>query len=117
MPQLNDPNLALAYGWGLGESGWNTGADANAKKLGTVVQLSVKDRDLATPPASPAQGDRYLVPATGNGVWANKATQIAVWVGAAWEFYAPRTGWLAYIEDEAVLSVFKPSGWSAGLAL
>ena len=39
-----DPNLGLNYGWTLGESGWDTGMDANLKRLGTVVSLSVKDR-------------------------------------------------------------------------
>jgi hypothetical protein len=73
-----DPNLGLNYGWTLGESGWDTGMDANLKRLGAVVGLSVKDRDLTTPPASPANGDRYLVPAAATGVWAGKTNQIAV---------------------------------------
>ena len=55
-----DPNLGLNYGWTLGESGWDTGMDTNLKRLGAVVGLSVKDRDLTTPPASPANGDRYI---------------------------------------------------------
>ena len=41
--------------------------DANLKRLGAVVGLSVKDRDLTTPPASPANGDRYLIPAAATG--------------------------------------------------
>jgi hypothetical protein len=41
-----DPNLGLTYGWTLGESGWNTSMDANLKRLGAVLGLSVKDRDL-----------------------------------------------------------------------
>lgn len=45
-----DPNLGLTYGWTLGESGWDTGMDANLKRLGATVGLSVKDRDLTTPP-------------------------------------------------------------------
>ena len=27
-----DPNLGLNYGWTLGESGWDTGMDANLKR-------------------------------------------------------------------------------------
>ena len=46
--------------------------DTNLKRLGTVVSLSVKDRDLATPPASPVNGDRYLIPAGATGVWSGK---------------------------------------------
>ena len=112
-----DPNLGLTYGWTLGESGWGTGMDANLKRLGAVVGLSVKDRDLTTPPASPANGDRYIVPATATGVWAGKANQIAVRIAGAWEFYPPQIGWLCYLEDEAKLTAFKAGGWSAGLAI
>ena len=112
-----DPNLGLAYGWTLGESGWDTGMDANLKRLGATVGLSVKDRDLTTPPASPANGDRYLIPAAATGVWAGKTNQIAVRIGGVWEFHAPQVGWLCYIEDEAKLSVYKSAGWSAGIAI
>ncbi len=62
-----DPNLGLSYGWTLGESNWGSGMDANLKRLGAVVGLSVKDRDLGTPPASPIGGDRYLIPAGATG--------------------------------------------------
>ena len=76
-----DPNLGLSYGWTLGESGWHEGMDSNLKRLGAVVGLSVKDRDLATPPGSPADGERYLVPASASGAWAGKTGQIAVRLG------------------------------------
>ncbi|HID7885874.1 TPA: DUF2793 domain-containing protein [Pseudomonas aeruginosa] len=112
-----DPNLGLAYGWTLGESGWDTGMDANLKRLGATVGLSVKDRDLTTPPASPANGDRYIIPAAATGAWAGKTHQIAVRINGAWEYHSPKVGWLCYIEDEATLSAFKPAGWSAGIAI
>ncbi|MBS0214021.1 MAG: DUF2793 domain-containing protein [Proteobacteria bacterium] len=112
-----DPNLGLSYGWTLGESGWGAAMDANLKRLGATVGLSVKDRDLTTPPASPANGERYLVPAAATGVWAGKTHQIAVRIGGVWEFHAPQTGWLCYIEDEAKLSAYKSTGWSAGIAI
>ena len=78
-----DPNLGLNYGWTLGESGWDTGMDANLKRLGAVVSLSVKDRDLTTPPASPVDGDRYIIPAAANDArrWAGTARHRA-WLRA-----------------------------------
>ena len=112
-----DPNLGLTYGWTLGESGWHTSMDANLKRLGAVVGLSVKDRDLTTPPASPVDGDRYIIPAAATGVWAGKTNQMAVRVPSTWEYYTPKVGWLCYIDDEAVLSAYKTTGWSAGIAI
>lgn len=112
-----DPNLGLHYGWALGESGWDTGMNANLKRLGAVVGLCVKDRDLTTPPATPANGDRYIVPSAATGAWAGKTNQLAVRINEAWEYHTPQIGWLCYIEDESKLSAFKPNGWSAGIAI
>lgn len=112
-----DPNLGLTYGWTLGESNWHTGMDANLKRLGAIVGLSVKDRNLTAPPASPTDGDRYIIPSGATGAWAGKTDQIAVRVAGAWEYYVPKVGWLVYIEDESVLSVYKSSGWAAGITM
>jgi hypothetical protein len=112
-----DPNLGLSYGWTLGESGWKDGMDANLKRLGAVVRISVKGRDLGAPPANPVDGERYLIPAGATGAWAGRAGQIAVRIAGAWEFYSPKVGWLCFIEDEAVLSVYKAAGWSPGIAI
>lgn len=118
MAAQTDVRFGLSHGWTLGESGWNTGMDANILKLARVgVHLSVKDRDLATPPASPSAGDTYIVAESGTDAWASRDGQVAVWDGAAWVFYAPRIGWVAYIEDEEVLSAYKAAGWSAGVGI
>lgn len=112
-----DPNLGLNYGWALGESNWHGGMDANLKQLGAIVGLSVKSRIVTLPPITAVNGDRYLIPASATGAWAGKTDQLAVLVLGVWEFYPPRIGWLCYIEDQTVLSVFKPTGWSAGIAI
>lgn len=115
MAASTDPNLGIKYGWTVGESGWGVDMDGNLKRLGAVVGLSVKDRDLGTPPGSPSNGDRYIIPAGATGDWSGKTNQIAIRIGGVWEYHTPRVGWLSYIEDEDVLSVFKSSGWSVGI--
>lgn len=118
MPASTEPRSGLNYGWTLGESGWNAQMDANLLRLGRVgFHLSVLDRDLATPPGSPTAGDTYIVAASPTGAWAGHATEIAIWDGAAWIFYTPRTGWLAYIEDEQKLTIYRAGAWSAGVAI
>jgi hypothetical protein len=89
--------------------------DANLKRLGAVVGLSVTSRTTTTPPASPAEGDRYIVPAGATGAWAGRTDQIAVWIAGAWEYHAPKVGWLAFIAAEDKLAVYKTGGWSAGV--
>ena len=116
MPSSTEARSGLKYGWALGESGWNIDMDANLLRLGrTGYHLSVKDRDLTTPPGSPASGDTYIVAASATEAWATHDGKVAVWDGAAWVFYTPRPGWVAYVEDEEVLTVYK-SAWSAGQA-
>jgi len=117
MAAIQGPNLGINYGWASRESGWNTGMDSNLKLLDAVLQLSVKSRAQATPPATPANGDRYIVAASPTGVWAGKAGQIASRVEGAWSFFVPKIGWTCFIEDESVLSTFKATGWSPGLAV
>ncbi|MEF8753623.1 MAG: DUF2793 domain-containing protein [Accumulibacter sp.] len=90
---------------------------ANLNRLAAVVVLSVQDPDLGTPPASPVDGDRLRIPAGATAAWSGRSGQIAIRVGGAWEFHAPRVGWLCFIEDKAVPSVHKAAGWSAGVAI
>lgn len=118
MASSTEPRSGLNYGWTLGESGWNTGMDANLLSIGRFAyHLSVKDRNLAAPPGSPATGDTYIVAASPTGAWASQAGKVAVWTGSAWVFGTPRTGWVAFIEDEAKLSAFYSGAWSAGVAI
>ena len=114
---LTDPNLGLNYAWALGESGWHAGMDANLKRLGAIVSLAVTSRSTSAPPASPTDGDRYIIPSGATGAWAGKVNQIAVRIGGAWEYYVPKVGWLAYVIDENKLVVYKAAGWSAGVTI
>ena len=60
--------------------------------LDTLVQLAVADRDLTAPPGAPAEGQRWIVKATGTGAWAGHNNAIAAWQDGAWQFSAPQTG-------------------------
>ena len=118
MPASTEPRSGLQYGWNKGENDWNTGMDSNLLTIGRFgFHLSILDRDLSTPPVNPTAGDTYIVGPAPTGGWSSQAGKVAVWDGSAWVFGTPRTGWLAYIEDEEVLSVYKPAGWSVGVAI
>lgn len=78
-------------------------------RLDALVQLSVIDRDLATPPSSPADGDRYLVAASPTSGWSGQAGRIALWQDGAWSFFAPRAGWLVHVADEKRVIAFDGS--------
>ena len=85
--------------------------------LDTLTQLAVLDRDLSAPPAGPDPGARYLVGVSPTGAWGGKASQVAVWDGAAWVFHAPEPGWLAYLLDENGLVVWTGNAWEPTIGL
>jgi Protein of unknown function (DUF2793) len=79
--------------------------------LDAVVMLSVLDRDLAAPPVSPADGDRYLVASGATGAWSGLDGKIAARQDGAWRFCAPREGWRLWIADDDILLVFNGASW------
>ncbi|WP_421704857.1 DUF2793 domain-containing protein [Aliiroseovarius sp.] len=79
--------------------------------LDSVVQLSVIAADQTDPPATPADGDRYLLPAGATGDWAGEDGKIAVWNDAAWSFLAPNSGWLAWVENVDQLQAWDGATW------
>ena len=81
--------------------------------LDAIVQLSVLDRDLTAPPASPSDGDRYIVASGASGVWAGWDLNVTTWVDGVWMRLVPRPGWLAWIADEATFFVWNGSAWQS----
>ncbi|PPB79750.1 uncharacterized protein DUF2793 [Albidovulum inexpectatum] len=108
----NTVNLLLPYLQAAQAQKHVTHNDA-LRLLDGIVQLSVVDRDLTAPPASPADGARYLVAPGATGAWAGWDGSIAYWVDGAWMRLPPRTGWRAWVEDEGVTIVYDGAAWNA----
>lgn len=81
------------------------------RSLDGLVQLSVKDRTCNTPPASAADGARYIVGPAPTGSWAGWAGDIALRVDGAWHGLPARGGFLAWVEAEGVLLVREGLEW------
>lgn len=107
----NSANLALPY-LEAAQSQKHVTLNEAVSGLDTLVQLAVLDRDLAVPPGSPAEGDRYLVAAAPTGAWAGQAGKIAAWQTGAWSFRTPRNGWMAWVLDEALPVFYEAGAWT-----
>ncbi len=81
------------------------------RMLDSLVQLSVIDRDRQVPPEAPAPGDRHIVGAEAEGEWAGQDGRIAAFQDGGWNFYAPRLGWLAWIETEQAIFAWRGTEW------
>lgn len=79
--------------------------------LDVVVQLSVKNRSLTTPPALPGVGDRHIVATGAVAAWAGQAGKIALFEDGLWQFFTPLTGWRAYVEAESAVASFDGTAW------
>lgn len=81
-------------------------------RLDALSQLLLRSRNVAVPPAAPAEGDCYAVPVGASGAWSGRIGQVAIRAGGGWDFVTPGLGWRAYIEDEGGLFL-NDGGWTA----
>ncbi|MGQ0672800.1 MAG: DUF2793 domain-containing protein [Hyphomicrobium sp.] len=105
------PHLSLPFILGAQAQKHVTHNEA-LRSLDTVVQLSVLDRSLATPPASPAEGARYIVAAAPTGAWTGQANKVASFQDGEWVFYAPREGWITWVADEDIAMAWTGTAWT-----
>lgn len=72
----------------------------------------VKDRDLLTPPGSPAESDVYIMPAgTLTGDWATYAEDdLAIYAAGEWQSITPVGGHFIYILDEDIIAYYDTVG-------
>ncbi len=109
---MTTPNLSLPY-IAAAQAQKHVTHNAALDRLDGLVHLSVKDRDLTAPPASPAEGDRYIVATGATGGWAGWDGDVAMFSGGAWLRLSPQEGWRVWIEDEGALVVRVGGAWLA----
>ncbi|MEM5471127.1 DUF2793 domain-containing protein [Hoeflea sp. AS60] len=85
--------------------------------LDALVQLSVANRTLTTAPASPNEGDRYIVGVSASEEWTGWDNSIAVFAAGAWFRMPPSSGWIAWIENEGVIVVWDGATWQSQAAI
>jgi len=67
--------------------------------LDASIQVSVIDQTTTTPPASPSDGDSYLVATGATGAWSSQDGKVAMSYDGAWYFVTPVEGWILYDQD------------------
>ncbi len=109
---VDTPNLGLPYILAA-QSQKHVPHNEAIRALDAIVQLSALDRSLTAPPATPAEGDRYIVASSPTGAWSGQAEKVAAYQDGAWMFYAPKEGWISWVADENIAVAFDGAAWTA----
>jgi hypothetical protein len=104
---INDSGNAVTDLW----SAQKVQNEIELAKRNIEPQASVKDQNLTSPPGSPANSDRYIIPASATGAWTGQTSKIAEWNGSVWELYIPQIGWTCYVDDEQKVYSWNGSAW------
>ncbi|MFT6887487.1 MAG: hypothetical protein ACJAWZ_003713 [Paracoccaceae bacterium] len=106
-PKLSLPLLAA------GQAQKHIPVNEALSRLDALFMLSVFGRSAITPPASPSEGDRWIVPTGATGDWTGDEQRIAVWINGGWDYIDPQVGWRCWVEDEGIEVLFDSGVWSA----
>ena len=81
------------------------------QRLDAVVQLTIL-AERQGPPATPVEGDRYLVGADPEGEWLGRPGLVSIWQDGAWAYLQPNPGWRAFFLDTRQLRAFDGTNWN-----
>lgn len=107
----NSPNLFMPL-WSEGQEGADIVHNEALLIIDILLQGRIKDRDLTSDPASPAEGDAYIVASVASGLWTGQEDNIAYFFGGIWNFITPKEGWRLFVIDELVDIKFTSGAWT-----
>lgn len=81
--------------------------------LDMIVQLTLEDSGVVTPPVLADEGQAWGVGVGATGLWAGQDNNIATWRGGGWLFVPPREGWQAWVRAASGLFVWTSGVWQA----
>jgi hypothetical protein len=88
---------------------WNEALE----QIDALVDLHLLGQFVNTPPASPQDGDAYLIGGAPTGAWTGYAYKIASCRDGAWRFYQPFNGLSAFVAGTVIVyvnGVWQPVG-------
>lgn len=111
MASSQNGNAGIWSGYTPGDNGWTSQHNTNWDAIDALMQCTVKSASTTTPPGSPANGDAYIIPSGATGAWASQTGKIAAWIRSAWQFFTPKNGWEAYVQDVYSIYIYTGTAW------
>ncbi len=83
-------------------------------ELDTLVHCAVLGMNRNDPPASAAEGDRYLLGGAPDADWSGQAGRLAAFRNGGWAFSTPRPGWRVYdLATDTLHALGTTMSWTA----
>ncbi|MDQ0506536.1 DUF2793 domain-containing protein [Xanthobacter agilis] len=105
-------NLALPY-LAAAQAQKHVTHNEAVRRLDAHVQLALESVTTAEPPAAPAEGARWFVPAGATGAFAGQDGKLAAYEAQAFDFLDLPRDALAYIRDAETFARFDGGAWVA----
>ena len=70
-------------------------------KIDQLMQITVVDLALTSPPGSPVEGDAYIPAATATGDWTGEEDNLAVYINGGWIFVTLVSGALIWNQNDS----------------
>ena len=104
------PNLSLPYLL-ASQAQKHVTLNESLNLLDALLMLNVKNIGLNSPPNSPNEGERFIIGDIPTGSWVNMPGQIAAFQNLGWSYIEPKTGFIAFCEDDEVFHSFNGQNW------
>ncbi len=82
--------------------------------IDAALHPSVEAGPMDNPPASPVEGQSWLVGETPQAAWSGKTDTLASWTSGGWRFLAPVPGMIVWSRSSDHWLYWTGSGWSDG---
>jgi hypothetical protein len=83
-------------------------------RLDAALQAAVEGPPQTSPPASPAEGQGWIVAPGAAGAWNGKEGCLAAWTSGGWRFVAPPAGMSVWNKADGLVLRYDGSAWSSG---
>ncbi|RMF70610.1 MAG: DUF2793 domain-containing protein [Alphaproteobacteria bacterium] len=83
-------------------------------RIDALLLPAVESMDILSPPAAPAEGALYVVPAGATDGFAGQDGNFAHFIAGAWQFFAPPEGAQVFVKDRGVPALYRNGGWTIG---
>lgn len=82
--------------------------------IDSMLHAAVEGTAAVTPPASPAEGQSWIVAPGGTGGWTGHDHALATWTSGGWRFAAPVPGMTVWNKATSHWLHWNGASWSAG---